>query len=77
MKEKRVVRLRIFDQPVHCSQYIRLGRNAQWIFLVVGQNNHVLPPIPVSLMEESRHVSNIVDASAKLIRLSDIVDSNQ
>lgn len=71
------MRLRIFDQPVHCTQHIRLGRNAHGILLVVGENNHVLPPIPVSLMEENGHVSDIVDASAKLIRLSDIVDSDQ
>jgi hypothetical protein len=47
------------------------------MLLVIGENNHVLPPIPVSLMEESRHVSDVVDASAELIRLSDIVDSDQ
>jgi hypothetical protein len=62
---------------MHCTQYIRLSWNAQGILLVVGENNHVLPPIPVPLMEESRHVSDIVDASAKLIRLSEIVDSDQ
>lgn len=77
MKEKRVVRLRIFDQPLHCTQYIRLGRNAQGILLVIGENDHVLPPIPVSLMKKSRHVSDVVDASAELIRLSNIVDPDQ
>jgi hypothetical protein len=77
MKEERVVLLRIFDQPLHCTQDIRLGRNAHGMLLVVGENNHVLPPIPVPLMEENRHVGDIVDASTKLIRLSDIVDSDQ
>lgn len=77
MDEEGVVRLSILDQPLHGSQDIILRGNTKRVFLIVRQNDHVLPSIATSLVEVSGHVGDIVDASPELIGLPDIVDSDQ
>lgn len=77
MEEQRIVRPRIFDQPMHRAEDVGLGRLAHWILLIIGQEHHVLALVVEVLVEVSRHVLNIVDASSKLPSLTKIVDANQ
>lgn len=77
MNKQRIIRLRILHQPLHRAHDIRLRRHAHGIFLVVRQNNHVLPPIAEFLVQEVRHVRDIIDAAAQGVRLSEIVDADE
>jgi hypothetical protein len=77
VNEEGVVRLSIFDQPVHGAEDIILGRNTHRIPLVVSKNDHIFAPIPKALMQEGGHISDIVDTSIQLIGLAKIVDANE
>lgn len=77
MEEERIVRLRIMNQPMHCPNDVCLCGLAQWIGLVVCQDNHVLSPIPIALVQEGRHRCNIIDATFQLVRLTDIIDTDK
>ena len=77
MEEQRVVRLRIFDQPVHGAQDVRLGRLAHGVLLVVGQDDHVLARVAEVLVEVGAHVLDVVDAAAQLAALAEVVDADE
>lgn len=77
MNEKRIVPLRILDQPLHRSQDIGFCWDTHGVLLVVGQDDHVFSPVAVSFMEEGRHVGHIVDTAAEGVRLPGIVNPNQ
>ena len=77
MEEEGVIRLRIFDQPVHRTEDIRLGWLAHGVLLVVGQEDHVFAGISKILIQIRRHVLNVVDTAAQLTLLPKIVDTNQ
>lgn len=77
MEEKRVVGSCVANEPAHCSDDVVLGRVFSGVRLVIGQDYHILPLIVVALVEESRHVLSIVDASSQLALLSKVVDTDQ
>lgn len=77
MEEQRIVGLRILHQPMHRTKNIRLGRLAHGVLLIIRQNNHVLARIPEVLVQVCGHVLHVIDATAKLTLLVEIIDSNQ
>ena len=77
MEEQRVIGTRILDQPVHSPKNVCLGRLAHWVLLVIGQEHHVLASIAEVLVQVGRHVLDIVDTSAQLTFLAEVIDTNQ
>lgn len=77
MDEQRIIGHRILYQPMHGAKDIGLGRHAHGIMLIISQNHHILSPIAIHLIEENRHLRDIVDAAFQLIGLPEIVDTNQ
>lgn len=77
MEEERVVRTSVLHQPVHCPQYVLFCGLAHRILLVIGEDDHVVSLIAKVVVQESRHVLDIVYTTTKLPPLSEIVDSNQ
>lgn len=73
MNQQRVVWPRPLDQPVHSPQDIGFGRDAQLMLLVVGEDHHVFSPVTMLLMEEHRHIRDIIDAAMQFARLTDVV----
>lgn len=66
-----------FDEPVHCLNNILFGRLAPWVLLIIRQNNHILTLILEPLMQESRHILDIIDTSSQLPTLTEVIDTNQ
>ena len=77
MEEKRVVRFRILDQPMHGTKDIRFCWLAHWVLLVISQDDHVFSRIAKVAVEVCRHVLDIVDTPSKLTPLTEIVDTNE
>lgn len=77
MEEQRVIGTRILDQPVHSPKNVCLGRLAHRVLLVIGQEDHVLASVAEVLVQVGRHVLHIVDTSAQLTFLSEVIDTNQ
>jgi hypothetical protein len=77
VEEERVVRLSILHQPVHRTQDVLLRRLTDGVLLVVCEDDHILPLVPIRLVQERRHVLDVVDASSELSPLPEIVDTNQ
>lgn len=61
---------------MHGTQDVLFRRLAHGVLLIIGQDNHVLPFVAKVLDQVARHVLYIVDASAKLPSLSEVVDAN-
>jgi hypothetical protein len=47
------------------------------VWLVVGQDDHVFPSVSIPLDQETRDIVDIVDATAQLTILAEVVDTNQ
>ena len=77
MNKQRIIRLSIPHQPLHRPENIRLGRNTHRILLIIRKNHHILAPIPELVVQEDRHVGDIVDAPAQLVRLAGVVDADE
>lgn len=77
MEEQRIVGLRILNQPVHSAQDIRLGRLAHGVLLIIGKEDHVFARVAEILVQICGHVLDIVNTSAQLTLLAEIVDSDQ
>ena len=77
MEEERIILLRPGHQPRHSPQYIRLGRYAHRVLLVIRQDDHILAPVPVSLNQKVGHVPHVVNASPQLALLPEVVDADQ
>ena len=77
VEEERVVRLSPVHQPGHCAQDILPRGLTPRIPLVVGKDDHILPPEALLLHQEIREIPNIVDTALQLALLPEIVDANQ
>lgn len=77
MHKKRIIHLRPAHKPSHCPLNVPLGGQTPRIALVVRQNHHVLPPVPLPLRQERRHIRHVVDAPLQLVRLAEVVDPDQ
>lgn len=66
MKEERIVWSSILNQPLHSADHVGLGRVHHRVLLVVGQDDHILALVIVTLNQEVGHVVNVVDATTKL-----------
>lgn len=77
VEEKSIVRLGVFDKPIHGLLHILLGRNLARVLLVVRQDDHVLPLVVIAFVEEPRDVGDIVDAAAQLTLLAKVVDADE
>jgi hypothetical protein len=62
---------------MHGTQDVLFRRLAHGILLIVRQDNHVLAFVAEVLDQVARHVLHIVDASAKLPSLAEVIDANQ
>lgn len=62
---------------MHRPQDIGLGRLAHWVLLVVRQSDHILPLVAEKLVQVRAHVLDIVDTSAQLSSLAEVVDTNE
>lgn len=76
MEEQRVIGTRILDQPVHSPKNVCLCWLAHWVLLVISQEHHVLASIAEVLVQVGRHVLDIVDTSAQLTFLAEVIDTN-
>lgn len=77
MQEKRIVGLRVADQPVHGAQDVLLGGLQHWVGLIVRQDHHVLALVPVKLHQKARDVPRVVDAALELRVGAKVVDADQ
>lgn len=77
MEEERIIRSRVFDQPVHRTKYVLLRRLTHRILLVISQDDHIFPLVVEIVIEIRRHVPNIIDTASQLSPLTKVVDSNQ
>ena len=77
MKEERVVRPSILDEPMHGAQDVLFCRLAHWILLVVGEDDHILTFVAEVFDEVGRHVPNIVDTASELSTLAKVVDADE
>lgn len=77
MDKERVIGLCTLDQPLHGPQHVCLCGHAHRILLIVGEDDHVLPPVAVSLVEKNGHFLDIVNAALQLIGLSEVVDADE
>lgn len=77
MEEQRIVRLSILHEPMHGSQDVLLGGLTLGVLLVVHQSHHVARVVAESLLQEPRHVLDIVDAAAQLSPLTDVIDADK
>lgn len=77
MKEQRIIRSRILNQPMHSAQNILLRRLAHRVLQIIRQDDHVLTLIPKVLKQVRRHVLDVVDAPAQLPALPEVVDPDQ
>lgn len=75
MDEQRVIRHGILNQPVHGSDHVGLGWLAHRVLLVIGQDDHVFPAVPIHFVQEDGHLRHVVDTSPKLIGLAKVVDA--
>lgn len=52
MDEERVVGLRVLHQPLHGPKDIGLVGYTHRVLLIVREDDHVLPPIPILLVQK-------------------------
>lgn len=76
MEEERVVRPGILDQPMHGTKNVLLRRLTHGILLIVSQDDHVFSFVTKMFHQVSSHVSDIVDTSAQLATLAEVVNAN-
>lgn len=62
---------------MHSPEDVRLRRLAHGVLLIIRQDHHVFSGVTEVLVEIGRHVLNIVDTSAQLPLLIEIVDTDQ
>lgn len=77
VEEERVVGLSALHQPLHGAYDVGLCGLLHGVGCVVGQDDHVLHLVVVSLDQKGRQIPHVVDAAAQLILLPDVVDSHQ
>jgi len=77
MEEQRIVGLRIFHQPMHCSKNVCFRGLAHRILLVIRQKDHIFSRVPKISIQVCRHILHIIDASSKLTFLTEVIDTNQ
>lgn len=77
MEEERVVGSSVLDQPVHGTKNVLLCGLTHGILLIVGQDDHVFSFITKMFHQISSHVSDIVDTSAQLATLAEVVYTNK
>lgn len=77
MEKEGVVGLGVLDQPVHGAQDVGLGGLAHGVLLVIGEKDHVFAGIAEVLVQVGGHVLDVVDASAQLAFLTEVVDADQ
>ena len=77
VKEERVIGIRVFDQPMHSSNNVYLGRLRHGILLIVCEDDHVFPSIAKVAIEIRGHVLYVIDATPQLPSLAKVVDANQ
>lgn len=77
MQKQGIVRLSICNKPLQGLDDVVLGGLHNRVLLVISQNNHILPFIAVVLNQVLRQVSGVVDASAQLALLAEVVDTDQ
>ena len=77
VEEQRIVWLSILHEPMHGSQDILLGGLTLGMLLVVRQGHHITWVVGEPLLQEPRHVLDIVDAAAQLSPLTDVVDTDK
>ena len=77
MQEQGIIRLCIRHQPTHCAQYIRLRWLGYWILLIIGQDNHVFPTVPISLNQKGRDIPYVIDTASQLALLAKIVYADE
>ena len=64
MEKQRVVGLRIFDQPVHGTQYVLFRRLAHGILLVIRKDDHILPRVAKVAVQVCRHILDVIDTTS-------------
>lgn len=77
MEEERIVRLGILDEPVHSPKNVSLGGLTHGVLLIIRQDNHVFASVSEVLVQVGGHVLDIVDTSAQLALLVEVVDTDQ
>jgi len=76
MKEQIVVRLRARNKPVHGTEDIGSSGLSTGIFLVVCEDDHVVPGKMIAFMHELRHVFDVVDTAFQLLCCAKVIDPN-
>ena len=62
---------------MHCPEYVSLGRLAHGVLLVICQENHVLSLVVEMAVQVGAHVLHVVDATAELSALAEVVDADE
>ena len=77
MEEEGIVRLGVLDEPVHGAKDVHLGGLTHGVLLIIRQDHHVFTSVAKVLVQVGRHVLDIVDTSAQLTLLVEVVNSDQ
>ena len=77
VEEQGIVRLGIFDKPMHGTENVLFGGLAHRVLLVVGQNNHIFSRVAKIAVQVSGHILDIVNAAAELAFLVEVVYANE
>lgn len=77
VEEERVVRPRIFYQPVHGSQDVLLRGLTHRVVLIICQAHHVLSLVAEVSVQVGGHVLHVVDTSSQLTTLTKVIDTDQ
>ena len=77
VEEQGVVGLGVPDKPAYGADNVGLGGLHDGVRLVVGQDDHVFPLVPMVLDEEGRQIVDVVDTATQLALLAKVVDTDE
>lgn len=76
MKEKRIVGLRVFDEPEHGINHIFSCRALPRILTVVCKHHDIFSLIAPKANQEVPNMPGIIDTTSQFVSLSKIIDTN-
>lgn len=77
MEQESIIWLSILYQPVHSTQDVLHRRLTRGVLMTVCEDDHILPPVSVDLVQEFKHVFHVVNASGQLSFAPEVVYPNQ
>lgn len=77
MQEQGIVGLGAINEPAHGSNDVLLGWVHDGVWLVIRQEDHVLPLVAIPLNKKVGQVVHVVYAAPEFALLAEVVDANE